>query len=231
MSITTRTNLILSIYKSRETLLELLAERGFQVDKYVGYSKNEIDTMSKNGTLDMLLTDSSNNEAPTKKVYVKYLLDKTATVQDLENIMEDLYENAEDAYRLGTGLSSPNQEEGQEDEDAIVVITNDDPNPKLKTFLSELWTTRGRFITVISIKRLQFNVLKHELQPRHIDILTGGERADLMAKYNMRSLSEFPEISRFDPLALALFLRPGRVCRLVRNSPTALASEYYRVCV
>jgi DNA-directed RNA polymerase subunit H (RpoH/RPB5) len=47
----------------------------------------------------------------------------------------------------------------------------------------------------------------------------------------MRSLSEFPEISRFDPLALALFLRPGRVCRLVRNSPTALASEYYRVCV
>jgi DNA-directed RNA polymerase subunit H (RpoH/RPB5) len=231
MSITTRTNLILSIYKSRETLLELLAERGFQVDKYVGYSKNEIDTMSKNGTLDMLLTDSSNNEAPTKKVYVKYLLDKTATVQDLENIMEDLYENAEDAYRLGTGLSSPNQEEGQEDEDAIVVITNDDPNPKLKTFLSELWTTRGRFITVISIKRLQFNVLKHELQPRNIDILTGGERADLMAKYNMRSLSEFPEISRFDPLALALFLRPGRVCRLVRNSPTALASEYYRVCV
>jgi DNA-directed RNA polymerase subunit H (RpoH/RPB5) len=227
MSITTRTNLILSIYKSRETLLELLAERGFQVDKYVGYSKNEIDTMSKNGTLDMLLTDSSNNEAPTKKVYVKYLLDKTATVQDLENIMEDLYENAEDAYRLGTAV----QEEGQEDEDAIVVITNDDPNPKLKTFLSELWTTRGRFITVISIKRLQFNVLKHELQPRHIDILTGGERADLMAKYNMRSLSEFPEISRFDPLALALFLRPGRVCRLVRNSPTALASEYYRVCV
>jgi DNA-directed RNA polymerase subunit H (RpoH/RPB5) len=231
MSITTRTNLILSIYKSRETLLELLAERGFQVDKYVGYSKNEIDTMSKNGTLDMLLTDSSNNEAPTKKVYVKYLLDKTATVQDLENIMEDLYENAEDAYRLGTGLSSPNQEEGQEDEDAIVVITNDDPNPKLKTFLSELWTTRGRFITVISIKRLQFNVLKHELQPRRIDILSGVERADLMAKYNMRSLSEFPEISRFDPLALALFLRPGRVCRLVRNSPTALASEYYRVCV
>jgi DNA-directed RNA polymerase subunit H (RpoH/RPB5) len=220
MSITTRTNLILSIYKSRETLLELLAERGFQVEKYVGYSKNEIDTMSKNGTLDMLLTDGE------KKVYVKYLLDKTATVQDLENIMEDLYENAEDAYRLGTTL-----QEGQEDEDAIVIITNDDPNPKLKTFLSELWTTRGRFITVIGIKRLQFNVLKHELQPRRIDILTPVEQADLMTKYNMRSLSEFPEISRFDPLALALFLRPGRVCLLVRNSPTALASEYYRVCV
>jgi len=228
MSTTSRTNLILSIYKSRETLLELLANRGFQVDKYVGYSKNEIDTMSKNGTLDMLLTDAKEGATPTKKVYVKYLLEKTATVQDLENIMEDLYENAEDAYRLGTAAL---QGEGQEDEDAIVVITNDDPNPKLRTFLSELWTTRGRFITVISIKRLQFNVLKHELQPRRIDILTGAEKADLMEKYNMRSQAEFPEISRFDPLALALFLRPGRVCKLVRNSPTALASEYYRVCV
>lgn len=213
----TRTNLI---YKSREILLELLANRGFQVDKYLGYSKNEIDTMSKNGTLDLLLQTSVEQGSIPVKIYCKYLLDKTTTIQDLENIMEDLYENADEAYKLGGS-----------DDDAIVIISNDDPNQKLKSFLSELWTTRGRFITVISIKRLQFNVLKHELQPKQIDILTTDEQNEVMRQYNIRALSEFPEISRFDPLALALFLRPGKVCRIIRNSPTALAAPYYRVCL
>jgi DNA-directed RNA polymerase subunit H (RpoH/RPB5) len=198
--------------------LELLANRGFQVDKYVGYSKNEIDTMSKNGTLDILLQTSE--EQGSKKIYCKYLLDKTTTIQDLENIMEDLYENADETYKLGSS-----------DDDAIVVISNDDPNAKLKSFLTELWTTRGRFITVIGIKRLQFNVLKHELQPKQVDILTMDEQMDVMKKYNIRALTEFPEISRFDPLALALFLRPGKVCKIIRNSPTALAAPYYRLCI
>jgi len=215
---TSHINIILSIYKSRETLLELLAGRGFQVEKYVGYSKNEVDTMYRNGTLDMMLMD--NDETPTRKMYCKFLLEKTVGIQDLENIMEDLYENAEETYKLG----------GSE-EDGIVVISNDDPNTKLKLFLSELWTKRRRFITVIPMKRLQFNVLKHELQPRQVDILSPEELNVMMVQFHMRTLAEFPEISRFDPLALALFMRPGRVCRLLRNSPTALTAPYYRVCV
>ena len=105
-----RYNLILSIYKSRETLLELLAERGFHVEKYMGYSKNEIDTMARNSTLDMLIQDKEEN--PTKKMYIKYALDKTMTIQEIENIMVDLYENADDTYRLGKAL-----------DDGLVIIT------------------------------------------------------------------------------------------------------------
>lgn len=210
-----RYNLILSIYKSRETLLELLAERGFQVEKYMGYSKNEIDTMVTNGTLDMMLTS-----VDTKKMYIKYSLEKTMTIQEMEHIMEDLYENADDQYRLG-----------QNADDGLVIVTSEEPNKKVQSFLGELLIKRGRFVTVYNIKRLQFNVTKHELQPQQVDILSVEERDDMMRKYNVQGLSELPEISRFDPLAMALFVRPGQVCKMVRNSPTALSVPYYRVCV
>lgn len=209
-------NYILSIYKSREILLELLAQRGFQVEKYMGYSKNEIDTMVKNATLDMIVVD--NEDSPTQKMYIKYYLGKSLTVSEIEHIMEDLYENAEETYKLGLA-------------DGLVIVVEDEPNKKIQGFLSELFKSRSRFVTVINIKRLQFNVLKHELQPRYIAILTEEERDDMMRTFNVGSVEELPEISRFDPLALALFLRPGQVCKMVRNSPTALSVPYYRACL
>ena len=207
-----------SIHKSRETLLELLAGRDFKVEKYMGYSKNEIDTMARNGTLDMMLSD--NEYTPSKKMYIKYFLEKTMTTQELEHIMEDLYENADDTYKLGNNL-----------DDGLVIITADEPNKKLQGFLAELYTRRQRFVTVFPIKRLQFNVTKHELQPREVTILTTEERDDMMRRYNVKTLSELPEISRFDPLAMALFVKPGQVCKMVRNSPTAMSAPYYRVCL
>ena len=42
---------------------------------------------------------------------------------------------------------------------------------------------------------------------------------------------QLPEISRFDPQALALCIRPGDVCKFIRNSSTALEYNYYRICV
>ena len=50
-------------------------------------------------------------------------------------------------------------------------------------------------------------------------------------KYNVSNLSQFPEISRFDPHALAMCLRPGDVCEFKRESATAMFYSYYRVCI
>lgn len=41
---------------------------------------------------------------------------------------------------------------------------------------------------------------------------------------------EFPEISRFDPVAKTIGLRPGKLCKITRSSPTAVESNYYRLC-
>ena len=41
---------------------------------------------------------------------------------------------------------------------------------------------------------------------------------------------QFPEISRFDPVAIAIGLRPSQVVEIIRSSPTALKTKFYRLC-
>lgn len=212
-------NRIIQNYKSRETLLELLKKRDFKVEEYEGFSVNEIDTMTRNNTLDMFMTtDPLDTDKIFKKAYVKYL--ETFSPILLENIINDLFENAEEKYKLRPDL------------DTLAIIIHDEPNDKTRNSLITMYETRGLFVTVINIHRLQFNVLNHELQPREISILTDTEKTEFMKNFNIRNyLTDIPEISRFDPLALALFLKPGDVCRFLRDSPVAISAVYYRVCV
>ena len=93
-----------------------------------------------------------------------------------------------------------------------------------------LYDKDGIFIVIHNIKRLQFNILNHNLVP-DCKVLNEEELTDLKRKYNIENLNQLPEISRFDPQALAMCIRPGEVCELKRNSETALETNYYRVCV
>ena len=81
-----------------------------------------------------------------------------------------------------------------------------------------------------NIGRLQYNILQHELVPK-IDILDENEKVEFKKRYSVHSDSQIPEISRFDPQALAVAMRPGDICKFTRDSPTALETSYYRVCV
>jgi DNA-directed RNA polymerase subunit H len=62
-------------------------------------------------------------------------------------------------------------------------------------------------------------------------ILSKQEVDKLFIQYNLKSNVDLPEISRFDPQALALCLRPGEVIKIIRKSDTALEYVYYRACV
>ena len=55
-------------------------------------------------------------------------------------------------------------------------------------------------------------------------------RIDVDKKYNIVDDSQFPEISRFDPVALAIGIRPNQVCEIERPSPTSIRTYYYRLC-
>ena len=54
---------------------------------------------------------------------------------------------------------------------------------------------------------------------------------DIMNKYNIINKQLFPEISRFDPVAKVICLRPGQICHIIRPSKTAIQANYYRICV
>jgi len=191
--------------------LKQLGNQGYNVTDYSEFSINEIDTMFSNKQLDMLVT----NENTDKKTYVKYYLDaKQVRPQYLDEIIEDL-------FLADTVLTK---------DDTLIIIIDGEPNETIISKVNYLYDHDGIFVVIHNISRLQFNILEHTLVPP-IKILTEGETSQLLSKYNLKDITQLPEMSRFDPQALAIAMRPGQVCAIERKSVTALKYEYYRVCV
>jgi DNA-directed RNA polymerase subunit H (RpoH/RPB5) len=207
----TTSNRILSIYKSRKTILDQLNNQDYSVNEYNEFSINEIDAMLSNEQLDMLITHDTNN----KKVYIKYYFtSKQIKPQNLDDIIEDL-------FTIENVLTK---------DDTLIVIIEDEPNDTIISKLKYLYDHDGIFVVIHNIKRLQFNILEHSLVP-NCEILDEAEIKLLKEKFNVNNSKQLPEISRFDPQALAMCLRPGQICKFDRYSATSLKYNYYRICI
>ena len=114
--------------------------------------------------------------------------------------------------------------------DTLFIIIQDEPNDTLLEFITHIWENERIFIVLENIKRLQFNILQHTLVPPHT-VMTESQVKQVMDKYNITDMGQFPEISRFDPVAKVIGLRPGQVCHIVRPSKTSIETNYYRICV
>ena len=209
MSVTS--NRILTIYKSRSTLMELLFTQGYDVEEYLGFSINEIDAMFNNSQLDMLLT----HKETKRKAYVKYYLTaKQIRPANLDDVIEDL-------YSIENVLTK---------QDTLIIVTEDEPNDTITTKMKYLYDHDGIFVVIHNINRLQYDITRHKLVPK-CTILSDADVEAMKTKFNVKTLMQLPEISRFDPLALALSVRPGQVCEFTRESATAMHYKYYRVCI
>ena len=60
-------NIISSIYKSRSTMLEQLRDQNYNIDEYNGFTVNEVNSMSQNSQLDMLLEKNDPDETGRKR--------------------------------------------------------------------------------------------------------------------------------------------------------------------
>lgn len=207
---TLNNNKILSIYKARNTLIEHLENGGYDVSEYKEFSINEIDAMLNNNCLDMLVHSPEN----TKKTYVTWFLSGKAKPSNIENTARELFDVE------GTLTRS----------DTLVIIANEPANKGIEAKIKYLYDRDGIFIVYYYLRQLQFNILTHSLVPE-CKVMKDSEVEDFKKKYNIKHLAKLPEISRFDPMAQALQLRPGQVCKILRSSPTAIKNEYYRICV
>lgn len=198
---------IVQIYNSRKHLLEILETRGFDISQYNNFGISEIGILSENDQLDMLF---ENNK---KKIYVKYFTSKQIKPQNIYNIFEDL-------FHLENILSK---------NDDLIIILKDQPNDTLIQTIKDIWIEENIYISLIYIKCLQFNILKHELVPKH-SILNTKETEEFKIKYNISENSELPEISYFDPVCLVIGVRPDNIVKIDRKSRTTINSTYYRVC-
>jgi DNA-directed RNA polymerase subunit H (RpoH/RPB5) len=209
-------NLIPQIYKSRTILLDLMKSQGYNVSGYDGFSVNEVNTMKTNNQLDMILdkieTEKNERNEKNRKIYIKYYLAKALRPSNIQEMIDDLF----------------SVEEVLTKNDTLLIVVKDEVNDTHINTIKHIWESEKIFIIIIPIKRLQFNILEHILVPKH-RVLTESEKIRIKTKYNIND-NQFPDISRFDPVAQAIGIRPGEVCEIIRPSKTAISARYYRIC-
>jgi DNA-directed RNA polymerase I, II, and III subunit RPABC1 len=202
--------IVSSLYKSRNTILEQLKERGYDVSNYEDFNINEVHVIYNSKQMDMLVSNEEGH-----KVYIKYHIEKKLTPNHVHNTINDLFE-IENILNKET--------------DQIIFVIKDEPTETLVDLMSHLYHSENVFISIFNIKRLQFNILKHSLVPKHT-ILTPLEEQKMMEFYNISDKTQIPTISRFDPVAMIIGLKPTQICKIVRPSKTAIEGVFYRVCV
>jgi DNA-directed RNA polymerase subunit H len=219
-------SLISKIYKSRKVILDLMEKQSYNISEYNGFSINEVNTMTTNNQLDMILekveaSDSSilknipENipENKNKKIYIKYYLAKALRPSNLQEMIDDLF----------------TVEEVLNKNDTLFVVVKDEINDTMTNTVKHIWESEKIFVVLQPLDRLQFNILEHILVPSH-RVLSETEKLNIKKRYNIINDKQFPDISRFDPVANAIGIRPGEVCEIIRPSKTAISAPYYRIC-
>ena len=201
--------LVSQLYHSRLILLNQLQRRGYNTADYKHFSFNEIRILVTNKQLDMLLT----NPTTKKKIYVKYHIITKLRPPHVYDYIDDLF-NLEDVLTA---------------DDELIIITKDKIPDTLTKLMEKIYISDNIYFTIFNIKQLAFNILDHELVPPH-RILNTEETKIIAKQYNISRDSQWPEISRFDPVAMAIGLRPKEVCEILRPSKTAIVTKYYRLC-
>ena len=199
-----------TVYKTRKILMDILEERGYNVEEYNNFTIGEINILIEKKQLDFIVVNKEGN-----KIYVKY---------ETKNLNKrTFYNNYEQLFDLEEILDKDNDE-------LLYILVNEVNNSTIK-LLNEVWNNEGAFISALSLKRLRFNILKHTLVPKH-RILNEKETVEFKEKYNVNNeITELPEISRYDPVSVAIGLRPGSICEITRKSKTSLNTKYYRICI
>ena len=201
--------IISKVYKSRIILLEILKTRGFDIDDWSGFSVTEIQTLYNNKQLDMLLE----NPTTGKKIFIKYHLATRLGPVHVYDYVDDLFD-IEDILKT---------------KDDLIIVSKDKVNTTIRDLVEQSFIKDNRFVNIYNLNDYLFNILNHDMVPPHL-ILEDKEKNEVKKRYNVTTDSEFPEISRFDPVAKAIGLRPGELCEITRSSPTAVQTKYYRLC-
>tara|TARA_B100000497_G_scaffold90345_1_gene100782 strand:- start:45 stop:677 length:633 start_codon:yes stop_codon:yes gene_type:complete len=200
---------ITEIHTSRKNLLKQLKTAGFNVDSHE-VTLSEIYYMNVHNELDFKVSNDLGNTA-----LVKYFMGKTIKVSMLQTITSELF--TEDGF-------DPNI-------NTIVIMVDNEPNSSVQETVKQIYAEENVCFIIYNIKRLLFNIHDHKLVPKH-RILTTIEKERFLEKYTIiNPKNELPTLSRFDPVALSIFIKPDQICEITRNSINGIESKYYRLCV
>ena len=193
-------------------LLDILADRGYIVDKYRKFSPVEATAA---------VTSFPSLSFKVSKKDEKYVCDvryATITRQKLDKYFDDIDDESSENTEVIVMM--------------IVPVADAHHMVALKQYmnLKESGEKRKLRVSFFSVDTIVVNPLKHVLVPKH-EILPQDQHKPLMDSMYITSKTKFPEIKfHVDPIARCIGAVPGDIVKITRPSSSAGESIIYRVC-
>lgn len=197
---------------SRQTIIELLENRGYDMTKYKTFEPST----SNNESMSPIVV--SNDK---EMVEVHYELTSTRT-------------NHKNVSKKVTQIVEKRKEKDKKKELTIIFLVSDSMTPSVKEAIRVLTNKYKIFIQVFPIRTLMYNITKHQSVPEHVRISKSEYNKyldDLLDSLHIDSLDNLPKILDTDPVAMFIGLRPGDLCKITRPSLSAGIHVVYRYCV
>ena len=151
-------------------------------------------------------------------VYVHYNIDMILMGNSLPPLISNLFETPISPVKYP--------------HDSAIVIVGRQIHTAILDELINIYENKKQFVVVMDNRELLFDRFQHEYVPHHF-LIPLDEKKELQKKYNVQE-SMWPTISRFDPIARLILLRPGCLCGIRRRDMIMIGNEkeelYYRLC-
>lgn len=203
-------SLLDKVYKSRKTIIEMMEDRGVNMEKFRQYSINEIELMIS--SMHKSNKDMSPIDMTLDNIMIKYVFTPKLRITHLITLATHFIEN----FKEG---------------DTIIFIIRDKitSEESIEEFFDTIFLNNKIFIQYFYLDTLTFNVTHHTLVPNHT-ILTEEEADNLVKSLYIINRNKLPKIKKTDPISKYYGIKPGQIFRIERPSETSGISYYYRLC-
>ena len=211
------------ILRSRQTILDILEDRGYDPTPYRNIAPDQILTLASGNTraLDIVVnkqTGDENDKAPCDRAFVVYMIqDRIRPRIGTGTFVRDIYE-------AGGIIENPTKA------DDLIIILNEPYQEEVFDKASlQMWQKEKVRMTFFHIKQVVVNPARHVLVPPHRKLTVDEGKAE-MARFHVTQKSQFPIIKHHDIQARVMGLVPGDIVEILRPSPTAGVARILRIC-
>jgi len=220
------------VFRSRQTLLSVLHDRGYDVAGASKFGPEEIReglAVTSNGRaleFTVKARDGMNVPTPTVRVYIFLQRIKQRLSGFLSSLETPIGVAPEASSRKPEQLGSPVDPA----QTSVICLINEPVVSVFHQASINQWNTRNLRISFFYMDSFQMNPLDHYLVPPH-EIIPKEQHDPLMKSMYITQKSQFPFIRYHeDPITRVIGAIPGDIIKITRPSPSAGEYIVYRVC-
>lgn len=192
------------ISQSLETLIEMLQDRRINTG-ITPKNANEL-IGSNTSYFEFIIESEKSEQYISTKIKIIYYIPSKFKWADVKKSFED-----EDLY------------------DLYILVVRDALTQNNTKFIEAL--RPKPVVQIFELKRLQVNISKHSLVPKHELITDLKEEEEIIKQYCLKSKNQLPIILKSDAMAKYLNLKTGDIIRITRTSETSGQYVEYRCCL